>query len=76
MILRGNVLRAGYDTKKLALFMIGGSGDIDLTDDNLASTWSAEDHSDVGSYTTAPEGNRLRNARRCRRTCAVGEAVE
>lgn len=65
MTLRGNVLRAGYDTKKLALFMIGGSGDIDLyLDDNLAVDVVGEKTiPDVGSYTTAPvKVNRLRTA--------------
>lgn len=65
MILRGNVLRAGPDTRKLALFMIGGSGDVDLfLDDNLAVDVIGEATiPDVGRYTTAPvKVNRLRGA--------------
>lgn len=63
MTLRGNVLRAGYDTRKIALFMVGGSGDIDLyLDDNLAVDVIGEKSiPEVGSYTTAPvKVNRLR----------------
>jgi len=62
MVLRGNVLRAGHDTGKLALFMIGGSGDVDLyLDDNLAVDVIGEATiPDVGRYTTAPvKVNRL-----------------
>ncbi len=63
MILRGNVLRAGHDTKKLAFFMIGGSGDVDLyLDDNLAVDVIGEATiPEIGRYTTAPvKVNRLR----------------
>lgn len=56
MILRGNVLRAGYDTKKLAFFMIGGSGNINLfLGDNLAVDVIGESTIPmVGRYTNAP----------------------
>jgi len=63
MILRGNVLRAGHDTKKLAFFMIGGSGDVDLyLDDNLAVDVIGEATiPEIGRYTTTPvKVNRLR----------------
>jgi len=63
MILRGNVLRAGHDTRKLAFFMIGGSGDVDLyLDDNLTVDVIGEATiPDIGRYTTAPvKVNRLR----------------
>ena len=55
MILRGNVLRAGYDTKSLAFFMLGGSGDIDLfLEDNLAVDVIGEPTiPQVGRYTTS-----------------------
>jgi len=65
MILRGNVLRAGPDTRKLALFMVGGSGDVDLfLEDNLAVDVIGEPTiPDVGRYTTAPvKVNMLRTA--------------
>jgi len=65
MILRGNVLRAGPDTRKLALFMVGGSGDIDLfLEDNLAVDVIGEATiPEIGRYTTAPvKVNRLRSA--------------
>ena len=65
MILRGNVLRAGPDTRKLALFMVGGSGDVDLfMDDNLAVDVIGEPTIPaVGRYTTAPvKVNLLRKA--------------
>lgn len=65
MILRGNVLRAGPDTRKLALFMVGGSGDVDLfMDDNLAVDVIGEPTIPaVGRYTTAPvKVNMLRKA--------------
>lgn len=56
MVLRGNVLRAGPDTRKLALFMIGGSGDVDLfLEDNLAVDVIGEATiPEIGRYTTAP----------------------
>jgi len=55
-VLRGNVLRAGPDTRKLALFMIGGSGDVDLfLEDNLAVDVIGEATiPEIGRYTTAP----------------------
>jgi pectate lyase len=65
MILRGNVLRAGPDTRKLALFMVGGSGDIDLfLEDNLAVDVIGEATiPEIGRYTTAPvKVNQLRSA--------------
>ncbi|MEL1262901.1 hypothetical protein [Pseudoxanthomonas putridarboris] len=56
MVLRGNVLRAGHDTKPLAFFMIGGSGDVDLyTEDNLLVDVIGEPTiPEIGRYTTAP----------------------
>ncbi len=56
MILRGNVLRAGPDTRKLALFMLGGSGDVDLfLEDNLAVDVIGEATiPEIGRYTTGP----------------------
>jgi pectate lyase len=56
MVIRGNVLRAGMSTEPLALFMIGGSGDIDLyMDDNLAVDRIGQPTiPQTGSYTTAP----------------------
>jgi len=65
MVLRGNVLRAGPDTRQLALFMVGGSGDVDLfMDDNLAVDVIGEPTIPaVGRYTTAPvKVNMLRKA--------------
>ena len=55
MILRGNVLRAGYDTKKLAFFMLGGSGSVDLyLGDNLAVDVLGEKTiPEIGRYTTS-----------------------
>src|SRR5690606_9068816 len=55
MLLRGNVLRAGYDTKSLASFMLGGSTDIDLfLEDNLAYDVIREPTiPQVGRYTTS-----------------------
>ncbi|WP_052338305.1 pectate lyase family protein [Luteimonas huabeiensis] len=63
--LRGNVLRAGHDTRPLALFMLGGSGDVDLyLEDNLAVDLIGEPTiPEIGRYTTAPARvNRLRSA--------------
>jgi pectate lyase len=65
MVLRGNVLRAGPDTRELALFMLGGSGDVDLyLDDNIAVDVIGEATiPEIGRYTTAPARvNRLRSA--------------
>ena len=63
MILRGNVLRAGHDTRQLAFFMIGGSGDIDiyLGDNLIVDLVGKTSIPEVGSYTTAPvKVNRLK----------------
>lgn len=55
MIVRGNVLRAGISTEPLALFMVGGSGDVDVyLDDNLAVDRLGSPLPQQGSYTTAP----------------------
>ena len=63
MILRGNVLRAGHDTKELAFFMIGGSGDIDLYlgDNLIVDVIGKPTIPEIGSYTTSPvKVNRLK----------------
>lgn len=55
MILRGNVMRAGPDTRELAFFMIGGSGDMELyAEDNLVVDTIGEPLPQTGRYTTAP----------------------
>lgn len=55
MIARGNVMRAGISTEPLALFMAGGSGDIDVYfDDNIAVDRIGEPLPLEGRYTTAP----------------------
>lgn len=56
MIIRGNVLRAGKDTHKIALLMVGGSGDLDVfMQDNLAVDLLGEKTIPMtGRYTTAP----------------------
>lgn len=55
MVLRGNVLRAGPSTQPLALFMLGGSGDMELfADDNLAVDRIGLPLPQDGRYTTAP----------------------
>ncbi|MEZ0471697.1 pectate lyase family protein [Luteimonas salinilitoris] len=55
MILRGNVMRAGPDTRELAFFMIGGSGDMELyAEDNLVVDTIGEALPQTGRYTTAP----------------------
>ncbi|MBB5208933.1 pectate lyase family protein [Chiayiivirga flava] len=55
MVLRGNVLRAGPSTETLALFMIGGSGDMELfADDNLAVDRIGNPLPPLGRYTTTP----------------------
>lgn len=56
MVMRGNVLRAGHDTHKLALLMVGGSGDLDVfMQDNLAVDLLGEKTIPmIGRYTTAP----------------------
>lgn len=48
---RGNVLRAGPSTEPLALFMFGGSGDVELfLDDNLAFDRIGRDLPQIGRY--------------------------
>ncbi|AVP98267.1 pectate lyase [Ahniella affigens] len=48
---RGNVLRAGPSTEPLALFMFGGSGDLELfLDDNLAFDRIGRDLPQLGRY--------------------------
>lgn len=56
MVVRGNVMRAGMSTEPLALFMVGGSGDVDLyLEDNLAvDRVGNADIPEVGRYTTTP----------------------
>ena len=55
MVLRGNVLRAGPSTEALALFMIGGSGDMELfAEDNLAVDRIGVALPPLGRYTTTP----------------------
>lgn len=56
MAIRGNVLRAGHDTRKLALLMVGGSGDLDVfMQNNLAVDLLGESTIPmIGRYTTAP----------------------
>ncbi len=52
---RGNVMRAGISTGDLALFTVGGSGDLDLfLDDNLAVDRIGRPLPQQGRYTTAP----------------------
>jgi hypothetical protein len=55
VIARGNVMRAGISTGDLALFTIGGSGDLDLfLEDNLAVDRIGRPLPQQGRYTTAP----------------------
>ncbi|RDZ26050.1 pectate lyase [Lysobacter silvisoli] len=55
MVARGNVMRAGPSTQELALFMIGGSGDVELfLEDNLAVDRLGRPLPQQGRYTTAP----------------------
>ncbi|GAB3346584.1 pectate lyase family protein [Marilutibacter aestuarii] len=55
MVSRGNVMRAGISTEELALFTVGGSGDIDVFfDDNLALDRIGRPLPMEGRYTTAP----------------------
>lgn len=55
MVLRGNVMRAGPSTEPLALFMLGGSGDMELfADDNIAVDRIGLALPQLGRYTTAP----------------------
>ena len=55
MTLIGNVLRGGPSTPPgLALFMLGGSGDIELyEDDNIAVDWVGRPLEKFGRYTTS-----------------------
>jgi hypothetical protein len=55
MALVGNVLRGGPSTPPgLALFMLGGSGDIELyEDDNIAVDWAGRPLEKFGRYTTS-----------------------
>jgi pectate lyase len=64
VVMRGNVLRAGPSTESLALFMVGGSGDIDVyADDNLAVDRIGRSLPGEGSYTTTPIAvNKLKKA--------------
>lgn len=56
MTLIGNVLRGGPSTPPgLPLFMLGGSGDIELyEEDNIAVDWTGRPLEKFGRYTTAP----------------------
>lgn len=55
VVMRGNVLRAGPSTESLALFMVGGSGNVDIhAADNLAVDRIGRPLPAQGSYTTAP----------------------
>jgi hypothetical protein len=56
LILLGNVLRAGPSTPNdLALFMLGGSGDVELHEaDNIAIDRLGRPLEKLGRYTTAP----------------------
>jgi pectate lyase len=55
LVMRGNVLRAGPSTEPLALFMVGGSGNVEVyADDNLAVDRIGRAVPDNGSYTTSP----------------------
>jgi pectate lyase len=55
MALIGNILRGGPSTPPgLALFMLGGSGDIELyEDDNIAVDWVGRPLEKLGRYTTS-----------------------
>lgn len=55
MALLGNVLRGGPNTPPgLALFMLGGSGDIELyEDDNVAVDWVGRPFEKLGRYTNS-----------------------
>jgi pectate lyase len=55
VVMRGNVLRAGPSTESLALFMVGGSGDVEVyASDNLSVDRIGQTLPAQGSYTTAP----------------------
>jgi pectate lyase len=65
MVIRGNVLRAGHDTRPLALLMVGGSGDLDVfMQDNLAVDLLGEAKIPMlARYTTTPvKVNQLKSA--------------
>lgn len=64
MVLRGNVLRGGKSSEPMALFEIGGSGDLDLyMDDNIAVDRIGNPLPQLGRYTNAPvKLNLLRTA--------------
>lgn len=55
LVLIGNVLRGGPSTPAgLPLFMLGGSGDVELYDeDNIAVDWVGRPLEKIGRYTTA-----------------------
>jgi hypothetical protein len=55
MVLIGNVLRGGPSTPAgLPLFMLGGSGDVELYDeDNIAVDWAGRPLERLGRYTTS-----------------------
>lgn len=55
VVMRGNVLRAGPSTEPTALFMAGGSGDVDVfASDNLSVDRIGRPLPMTGSYSTAP----------------------
>lgn len=55
MVARGNVMRAGISTEPLAMFMAGGSGDVDVYfEDNLAVDRIGQPLPLQGRYTTTP----------------------
>lgn len=55
MVARGNVMRAGISTEPLAMFMVGGSGDIDVYfEDNIAVDRLGQPLPLQGRYTTTP----------------------
>ena len=55
MVARGNVMRAGPSTQELALFMVGGSGDVEYyAEDNLAVDRLGRALPQEGRYTTTP----------------------
>ena len=64
MALLGNVLRGGPSTPPgLALFMLGGSGDIELyEDDNIAVDWVGRPLEKLGRYTTSSARDRADRA--------------
>ena len=55
VVMRGNVLRAGPSTETLAFFMVGGSGNVQIfEDDNLGVDRLGNTLPAYGSYTTTP----------------------